>query len=99
MPIPIKDLKEAQKPLEDRILEFLKANSDKAYDISEIIRNIEGYKDDMVFVIKVMTDSYTKGGWFNKLKEKYSQALQSLINRNLINSANVRDNIYFGIKR
>lgn len=46
MPIPIEKLKEKQRPLEDRILEFLGKDRSKAYSAFEIVAAIEGYADE-----------------------------------------------------
>jgi hypothetical protein len=45
MPIPREELEKAQKPMKERVLEFLCANATNAYHAVEIFAAVEGYPD------------------------------------------------------
>jgi hypothetical protein len=45
MPIPVAQLQEANRPLRERILDFLRKNPGQAYSVPEILAGLEGWSE------------------------------------------------------
>jgi hypothetical protein len=54
VPIPRKALEAAQRPLSERILTFLKAHPNEAFNIVEIYSAVEGYEASSAAIILLM---------------------------------------------
>lgn len=91
MPISVKDLKEAQRPLPERIMTFLRANPDKAFSITEIIMGVEpGHKNELTLVLWLEEARQGRG-----LIVNYQNALTELVRANQVRSAEVQGITYY----
>lgn len=102
MPITIDKFKEAQSPLTERIKEFLEQNKDKAFTVSEIIKEIEKPKDPQWFVMQLILElaaATTAGGHTRtSLIQKYNSAIEELLSKGLIEKSEIEGATYLAIK-
>lgn len=83
MPIAIKDLEDAQRPLEGRILGILSAKPDQAFALSDIFCAIEKLDSTAVLLIFALTNEQQRESQFGP----YREALANLKNLNQIKAA------------
>ncbi|HEX8700335.1 MAG TPA: hypothetical protein VF815_15920 [Myxococcaceae bacterium] len=93
MPIDIKQLEDATKPLSHRIQEFLAKHPDKAYSAIEIIAELEGHEDASTAAFVIALEG--SGGGTSKTWEKYKNALADLSARKQVREAEVQGKIYY----
>lgn len=89
MPIDRNTFNEAQRPLEDRILEFLTENSANAYSLAEIVVEIEE-RDPQYISMALIVDK--------ELYNKYKDAFNALIKNGKIEQSGIRGSTYFAVK-
>ncbi|MBM4386642.1 MAG: hypothetical protein FJ088_02825 [Deltaproteobacteria bacterium] len=94
MPIPRENFNKTKTSLEDRIIQLLKKNKDKAFTIIEIITEIEEIKNDALLVFELYYDQGNPKG----LKIKYKTTMDELLSRQLIEMAEIGGKVYFAIK-
>ena len=91
MPVPVKELKEFQRPLEDRILEFLESHPDKGFSLFEVVIACEGYADNLLMALAL---TYNEA-----LVNQYKLALAGLQLGGHVDSATVRGTPYYAARR
>lgn len=93
MPIDKSELKEAQRPLENRIYDFLNQQPDKAFMIAEIITGVEG-EDPQIVMFEVIFEKGNPNGLYNR----YKSAMENLINNNRLEYSLVRGLLYYAVR-
>lgn len=90
MPIDRNTFNEAQRPLEDRILDILSENSDQAYSLAEIVVEIEEHSPQFISLMLVAD---------NKLFNKYKDAIGALVLSGKIEKSEVKGTTYFAANK
>ncbi len=94
MAIDIAKFKEAQKPLEERILHALETGSPQAFSIFEIIETVEGLKGEDVLLLVLAEKTLSKD---SKTFAKYEQALSKLVSEGKVVTGEVRGSTYYAL--
>jgi hypothetical protein len=75
MPVPVRVIKEAAKPLAQRVLEFLEEHRQLAYSVDEIYSHLEGIDgDQLALVLRLLEE-----GQQNARLAEYQAALDQLV--------------------
>lgn len=96
MPIDIEKLHAASRPIEEKILEILKANPKQAFTVAELL--VDGEKlnlDDKLSRLYVMFMVMEGKG----ILADYGDALSRLVRGGKVESAKVNGVEYFGLKK
>jgi hypothetical protein len=92
MPIPVAQLKEANRPLRERILEFLEKNPSQAYTAAEVLIGLEGWSE-MAAALAILL-LRKQGGALGEVRE----VLTTLEAEGLVQSAQHLDVPYYAIR-
>jgi hypothetical protein len=95
VPIERAQFAEATKPLTERIRDILSADPEKAYDVYELIGNVEGYGATAQVALVLWAEQW-KG---SELLARYRKALEELVSARLVETANLRGTTYYAIRR
>ena len=94
MPIPKKELKKAQEPLDKRILEFLKQDSANAYTVVEVFAAVEGYQPSIAEIILLSMTMEQRRAYLRELHE----ALDRMVTEGILEAALVRGTPHYAVK-
>jgi hypothetical protein len=94
MPIDLKLFKDAQKPLDDRILAVLGGDTGVALSLQELIARVEGFAR-VADVMMMLLSEQMSGA---PMRTQYEVALERLVKTGKLNRAVVQGNTYFALK-
>lgn len=95
MPIPADKLRDAQRPLSERIVEFLSAHPESAFSFYEIVASIEGYDDVDDAALALVAQGAGPGA----MRTLYIGALKQLLASEAIAGAKVKGDVYYALAR
>jgi hypothetical protein len=95
MPIPIQKLHEAQQPLRERILAFLRAQPDQAFSPVEIFAHLQGYDKMTVEIMMIGTTGEQRA----RLLAPIIEILKSAVTDGILQSAPYQSDVYYGMRR
>lgn len=83
MPVDVKELKAAQRPLDERVFEFLASHSGKAFKANEIAAQLEGVSMNALLFADLFLRSK---GQTLPMVEEYAKALKKLVDEGKVAS-------------
>lgn len=92
MPVEVKTLQEAQRPLADRVLEFLKAGKGKAFTVAEVYAGVEGFSDSAIAMAALLAAATSPR---DSPFEQHRRALEELVARGDVASGEYRNQTYY----
>ena len=95
MPIDVKELVQAQRPLEERILEFLAANPDKAYSAYEVQAGVDRLDANMLRMLIALSQPAER----DKILARTTATLEKLLNANKVIKGEHHGQAYYAIKQ
>lgn len=95
MPISVELLEKAQRPLRDRVLEFLKQNPEQAYSVVEVYGGVEGQDSSTTAIFLLVFNAHERARVLRPIEE----ALQALVRENLVRAALHQSTMYYAAVR
>jgi hypothetical protein len=95
MPIPVDRLKQAQRPVRERILEFLSQHPDQAFTAAEIYVALEGLDEKTGPMTLVFMNSTQR----SRLLQPLVVATEELIQSGKLTAAPVQGTTYYAVVR
>ncbi len=93
MPVPVEKLVEAQRPLDERILDFLRNDPTQAYTLGEIQAAVEGWQTEMVALAALFVGRER----YAAALEPYRRALRALHQAGRVQAAEVQGVQHFAL--
>jgi hypothetical protein len=93
MPVDVTALRDAQRPLRDRIRDFLAARPGKAFDLYEVYAAVEGYREESVVLIALVLAA--KDGRMPPKLEEYERALNELVQEGILEAGEYKARVYY----
>jgi hypothetical protein len=95
MPIPVSTLDQVNRPLRDRVLEFLRKTPEQAYNATEIYGGVEGLSDSGLAAFMLLSFATKDSSILAPLLD----TLTKLEQEGLIRSASHQNTTYYAIRQ